>query len=61
MSLRQERLLFVPVPLLDQQRESAAEVQARRELARALREGAERVVAEAKAEVERMMLGEEEV
>jgi len=59
LSPRQARLAFMPVPLLDQQREIAAEVQARRKQARSLKEDAERVLAEAKAEVERMILGEE--
>jgi len=52
--------VLIPVPLLDQQRKIAAEVQHRRERAAALREEAERVVAAAKAEVERMILGERE-
>ena len=51
--------VLVPVPLLDRQRKIVAEVQTRREQARALKEEAEQVVAEAKAEVERMILGEE--
>lgn len=53
--------VFIPVPSLDQQRKIVAEVQCRRERAVALREEAERVVAEAKAEVERMILGEGEI
>ena len=52
--------VLIPVPLLDQQRKIAAEVRNRRERAAALQEEAERVVAEAKAEVERMILGEAE-
>jgi len=52
--------VLIPVPLLDQQRKIAAEVQARRKQAQALREEAERAVAEARAEVERMILGEGE-
>jgi type I restriction enzyme M protein len=52
--------VLIPAPLLNQQRKIAAEVQARREQAQALKEEAERVVVEAKAEVERMILGEGE-
>jgi type I restriction enzyme S subunit len=48
--------VLIPVPSLDQQRRIATEVQRRREQAVALREEAERVVVEAKAEVERMIL-----
>lgn len=50
--------VLIPVPLLDQQRKIVAGVRARRKQAQALKEKAERVVAEATAEVERMMLGE---
>lgn len=53
--------VFIPVPSLDQQQKIAAEIQRRRERAQALREEAERILAEAKAEVERMILGEGEV
>ena len=52
--------VLIRVPLLDQQRKTAAEVQARREQAQALRGEAEQVLAEARVEVERMMLGEAE-
>ena len=50
--------ILIPVPSLEQQQKIAAEVQTRREQARTLREEAKRVVAEAKAEVERIILGE---
>lgn len=53
--------LEIRVPPLRQQRGIVAEVQHRRERAVMLREEAERVVAEAKAEVERMILREAEV
>lgn len=51
----------IPVPPLGKQRDMAAEVQRRREQAAVLRKEAEQVLAEAKAEVERMILGEGEV
>lgn len=51
----------IPVPPLGKQRDIAAEVRRRREQAAVLQKEAERVVAEAKAEVERMILGEEEI
>lgn len=54
------KALKIPVPLLNRQREIAAEGQARRERAQALQEKARRILAEAKAEVERMILGEAE-
>ena len=50
-------ILQIPLPPLETQHEIAAEAQARRERARALREEAQRVVTEAKAQVERMILG----
>lgn len=50
--------VLIPVPLLNQQRKIAVEVQTRQEQAQALREKAELVVAEAEAEMERMILGE---
>ncbi|MBM4431048.1 MAG: hypothetical protein FJ026_11980 [Chloroflexi bacterium] len=53
--------VLIPVPPLDQQRKIVTEEQARREQARALKDKAEQVVAEAKAEVERMILGEGEL
>jgi len=53
--------VLIPVPSLDQQHKIAGEVQRRRQQAVALWEEAERVVAEAKAEVERMILGEGEI
>jgi restriction endonuclease S subunit len=53
--------LEIPVPLLRRQRSIVAEVQRRRERAVALRQEAARVLAEAKAEVERMILEEGEV
>jgi type I restriction enzyme S subunit len=52
--------IYMPVPTIEKQREIAEEVQRRRERATILQEEAERVVAEAKAEVERMILGEGE-
>jgi restriction endonuclease S subunit len=52
--------IYIPVPTIEKQREIAEEVQRRRERATTLQDEAERVVAEAKAEVERMILGEEE-
>jgi type I restriction enzyme S subunit len=51
--------LFVPVCSMEKQSEIVVEVQRRRERAVALRAEAEWVVAEAKTEVERMILGEE--
>lgn len=53
------KALRIPVPPLVRQRNIVAEAQRRRERAAALREEAARVLAEAKAEVERMILGEE--
>lgn len=50
--------VLIPVPSLDQQRGTAAEVQSRRERTAALLEEAEQVVIKAKAEVEKMILGE---
>jgi type I restriction enzyme S subunit len=52
--------LEIPVPPLMQQRSIVVEVQRRREGAAVLRQEADRVVAEAKAEVERMILAEAE-
>ena len=52
--------ILIPVPLLDQQQKIAVEVQTRRERAQAVRKEAARVLADAKAEVERMILGEQE-
>ena len=52
--------LQIPIPPLQIQRRIAAEVQARREQAQAMKEEAEQVLAEAKAKVERMILGEGE-
>jgi len=53
--------IHIPVPPLEKQRDIAAEVRRRRERAAALREEAAQVVTEAKAKVERMILGEGEV
>jgi restriction endonuclease S subunit len=50
----------IPVPPLGKQRDIAAEVRHWRKRAAVLQEEAERVVAEAKAEVEQMILGEGE-
>jgi restriction endonuclease S subunit len=55
------KALRIPVPSPGCQREIATEAQRRRKRAQALREEAKQVVAEAKAEVERMILGEGEV
>lgn len=52
--------ILIPVPLLDQQQKIAVEVQTRRERAQALKKEAAQVLADAKAEVERMILGERE-
>jgi type I restriction enzyme S subunit len=49
--------IYIPVPAIEEQRKIADEVQRRRERAVRLQERTDRVVAEAKAEVERMILG----
>jgi type I restriction enzyme S subunit len=50
---------LIPIPPLDQRQGIAKEVASRREQAKELRHQAEGIVAEAKAQVERMILGEE--